>query len=92
MLGKALFPFSFGGCIILVAVSDVLLSPNPLNSVLWSLDQEIVKTGAPWPVSAPFICAFVGNPEEVLGVFLPLTFLTLASQWMGSYVTTYLRT
>lgn len=43
MLGKALFPFSFGGCIILVAVSDVLLSPNPLNSVLWSLDKEIVK-------------------------------------------------
>lgn len=65
MLGKHYFPLLLVGCIILVTVSDALLSPNPLNSVLWSLDTEVVKTDAPLPVSAAFICAFVGNPEEV---------------------------
>lgn len=54
------FTLLFGGPVFISAtVSDVLLSPNPLNSALRSLDKEMVKTFVP----AVFICAFVGDAD-----------------------------
>ena len=64
MVGWARHDFTllFGGPVFIsTTVSDVLLSPSPLNSAVRSLDKEMVKTLVP----AVFICAFVGDADQV---------------------------